>query len=261
MSRPVGHICATLAELHPASATVSDVNVGWAIAGAVGGILIGALLRGPVFRLSVASGEPDRTDCPRCTAALPSWFSPRCAQCRQWLGTPVLLELSVAAVLALVLGRFGGQPVTAAFAFLGALGVALAAIDIAVQRLPDKLTLPAYPALIVLLCLAALISPHGWRDLARALLAGLALAAAFLILALVRPGQLGGGDIKLAGLAGLTLGWLGWPAVFLGAALGFVLCALISVGLLAARRITMSSAICFGPFLVGGAILALVAVG
>ncbi len=163
-------------------------------------------------------------------------------------------------MLGLLLGRFGGQPITVAFGFLGVLGVALAAIDIAVKRIPDRLTLPAYPILIVLLAAAA-VAGHQGGALVRALLGGLVLATAFLIMALIRPGQLGGGDIKLAGLAGLALGWLSWHTLILGAALGFVLCALVSLGLLAARRIRFTDAISFGPFLLGGAILAMVAAG
>jgi leader peptidase (prepilin peptidase)/N-methyltransferase len=236
------------------------VNAGWAIGGAVAGLAIGALLRGPVFRLSVASGDPVRHACARCGADLASWLSPRCGRCRGWLGTPGTLELAAAAVLALVLGRFAGQPVAAAFGFLATLGIALGAIDIAAHRLPDRLTLPAYPVLIVLLGAAALVSHQG-SHLGRALLGGAALGAAFLVLALLRPGQLGGGDVKLAGLAGLALGWLGWHTLILGAALSFVLCAVISLALLATRRLSLGSSICFGPFLLGGAILALVAAG
>jgi leader peptidase (prepilin peptidase)/N-methyltransferase len=170
----------------------------------------------------------------------------------------VLPELATAAVLALLFGRFGGQPDLLAFGFLGALGVALSAIDIAVHRLPDRLTWPAYPVLIALLAVAA-ITGHQGGALARALLAGLALAAGYLLLAVVRPGQLGGGDIKLAGLAGLALGWLGWPTLVIGGVLGFVLCAIVSLALLAARRISLHGAICFGPFLLGGALLAILA--
>jgi leader peptidase (prepilin peptidase) / N-methyltransferase len=166
-----------------------------------------------------------------------------------------VLELATAGVLTLLLGRFGGQPDVIAFGFFGAVGVALAAIDIAVQRLPDRLTLPAYPILIAMLGVAALISGDAGA-LGRALLSCIALAGCFLVLALVRPGQLGGGDIKLAGLTGLVLGWLGWPTLITGAALAFVLSALVSLALLAARRITLHSAMSFGPFLVGGAVLA-----
>jgi leader peptidase (prepilin peptidase)/N-methyltransferase len=169
-------------------------------------------------------------------------------------------ELATAAVLALLFGRFGGQPITPALGFLGALGVALAAIDLAVQRLPDRLTLPAYPVMIVLLAVAALAG-HDLAALGHALLGGLVMAAGYLLLGLARPGQLGGGDIKLAGLAGLVLGWLSWWAVLTGAALGFVLAALASLVLLAARRITLRGAISFGPFLLGGALLVILAGG
>lgn len=236
------------------------MNPMWAAAGAVVGLLAGAALRGTVFKLAVASGHPERIACPHCSAPNGRRLALRCGQCGTSLGTPLVLELSTAAVLALVLGRFGGQPDVVAFAFFGVLGVALAAIDIAVQRLPDLLTLPAYPILITLLAGAAIVD-HDFAALLRALLGGLALAGAYLLLALVRPGQLGGGDIKLAGVAGLALGWLGWPALIDGAALGFVLAAIASVALLATRRVTLHSAICFGPFLLGGALLAMLTAG
>jgi len=236
------------------------MNATWAAVGAVLGLLAGGALKATVFRLSVAPGEPERTACPHCDAPMRRRLAVRCAQCGRSLGTPLALELTMAAVLALLLGRFGGQPDVVAFGFFGVLGVALAAIDIATQRLPDPLTLPAYPILIALLAVAALAS-HDFAALGRALLGGLALAGAYLVLALVRPGQLGVGDIKLAGIAGLALGWLGWPVLIVGAVLAFVLSALVSLALLAARRITLRSAICFGPFLVGGTLLAMLTSG
>jgi leader peptidase (prepilin peptidase) / N-methyltransferase len=236
------------------------MNPIWAAVGAIMGLLAGGALRGTVFTLSVASGAPMRTACPHCSAPARRRVALRCSHCRSSLGTPLALELSTAAALALLLGRFGGQPEVVAFGFFGVLGIALAAIDIAVQRLPDLLTLPAYPILIALLTGAAVLG-HDYRALLRALLGGLALAAAYLVLALIRPGQLGGGDIKLAGIAGLVLGWLGWPVLIAGVALSFVLCAIISLGLLAARRITLHGAICFGPFLVAGALLAMLTGG
>lgn len=236
------------------------MNFAWAAAGALAGLIIGHLLRGPVFRLSVASGEPEPSACPRCGAPLRTWLTSRCAQCHRILGRPLTMELSAALVLALLLGRFPAQPDVAALGLLGALGVAVAAIDIAVQRIPNRLILPAYPVLVLLLAVAAL-AQHREAALGRALLGGLALGAAFLILALIRPGQLGGGDVKLAGLAGLAMGWLGWQTLIFGAALGFLLCALVSLALIAARRISLNGAICFGPFLVGGAVLAIVTHG
>jgi len=227
----------------------------WSAGGAVAGLLAGAALRGTVFRLSVPSGEAEGSACSRCGTPSRRWLAVRCGRCHRSLGVPLALELSTAAVLALLLGRFGGQPDMIAFGFFGVLGVALSAIDVAVQRLPDPLTLPAYPILIVLLAIAGIAS-HDLAALGRALLGCLALAGSFLLLALLRPGQMGGGDIKLAGLAGLVLGWLGWPTLITGAALGFVLSAVVSLALLAARRIKLQSAISFGPFLLGGALVA-----
>jgi leader peptidase (prepilin peptidase) / N-methyltransferase len=236
------------------------MNPIWAAAGALVGLLAGVAVRGTVFRLSVPSGEPQRIACPRCSAPAHSRVAIRCGQCKSSLGTPLFLELGAAAVLALLLGRFGGQADVLAFGFFGVLGVALAAIDIAVQRLPDALTLPAYPIMITLLTGAAIAS-HDFAALLRALLGGLCLAGLYLLLALIRPGQLGGGDIKLAGVAGLALGWLGWPILIVGAALGFLLSGIVGVALLAARRVTLHSAISFGPFLLGGALLAMLAAG
>src|SRR4029077_9117182 len=131
--------------------------------------MAGATLGGAVFRLSVPGSVPDRADCPRCAAPLRPWPASRCGHCGHTLGTPAGLELATAAVLALLFGRFGGQPVTLAFGFLGALGVALPAIDLRVQRLPDRVTLPAYPVLITLLAVAALTG-HDLSALGRALL-------------------------------------------------------------------------------------------
>ncbi len=128
------------------------------------------------------------------------WPAVRCGQCGRSLGTPLALELPPPAVLALLLGRFGGQPDMVAFAFFGVLGVALAAIDVAVQRLPDPLTLPAYPILIALLAVAAIAS-HDAAALVRALLGGLALAAASCCWRCCGQGS----------WAAATSSWLAWP--------------------------------------------------
>jgi leader peptidase (prepilin peptidase)/N-methyltransferase len=231
------------------------MNLMWALAGAVAGLLAGAAFRATVFRFSAAVGDQAAGACGRCKTPARRWLAVRCGQCSASLGVPFALEVTTAAVVGLLLGRFGGQPDMIAFGFFGALGVALAAIDIAVKRLPNRLTLPAYPVLIALLAVAALIGDD-IAALGRALLGCLALSGCFLVLGLIRPGQLGGGDIKLAGLTGLVLGWLGWPALIAGGALAFVLAAIVGLALLAARRLKLQSAMSFGPFLVGGAVLA-----
>jgi leader peptidase (prepilin peptidase) / N-methyltransferase len=235
------------------------MNLAWAVAGAVLGALAGAALRGPVFRLSVPSGEPDRTACPRCGTGTTA-AGVRCRECGGFFGPPWVLEVVTAAVLALVCARFADSAAVLAFGFFGALGVALSAVDVAVSRLPDKLTLPAYPVLTGLLGIAA-IAGHDGAAFVRALLGGVALTCVYFLLAVLRPGQLGAGDVKLAGLTGLALGWLGWPVLILGAALAFVLSGFASLGLLAARRISLRGSICFGPFMLGGALVAILVSG
>ena len=230
----------------------------WAAEGAALGLPAGTMLRGAVFQLSVPSGRPDQTTCPYCGGRVRSWVATVCRGCERPLLAPWELECVTALVLGLLFERFGGQPDMLAFGFLGALGVTLAAIDISVQRLPDRLVLPAYPVLIVLLAVAA-FNGHSEGALGRALLGGLLLVGTYLVLALLRPGGIGWGDVKLAGLAGLALGWLGWHTLIMGAALGFVLSGAVSLALIAARRISLHSVLCFGPFMLGGALLAALA--
>jgi leader peptidase (prepilin peptidase) / N-methyltransferase len=234
------------------------MNVAWSAAGAVAALPAATVLRGRVYRLSVPAGASERASCLTCAGPLPWWPALRCWSCGAWLGVPVAIELTAAAVTALLFARFGTDPALAAFAYLGLIAVALAQVDDAVRRLPDSLTLPAYPALVLLLALAA-AAGHDGAPLLRALLGALALGGGYLLLGLASGGQVGGGDIKLAGLVGLALGWLGWRTLITGAALGFLLAGAIAVALLATRRASRRSAISFGPYLLAGALLAALA--
>jgi len=80
----------------------------------------------------------------------------------------------------------------------------------------------------------------------------------YLILALVRPGAMGMGDVKLAGVVGLFLGWLGVPELVLGTVAAFILGGLVGVGMLLAGR-GRKSAIAFGPWILAGAWIAILA--
>lgn len=93
---------------------------------------------------------------------------------------------------------------------LGWLGVLLSACDLRAGRLPDALTLPAYPAAAVLLVPAAWHQPR----LVLAAVAGLALfAGTYLAVRLVLPSAMGPGDVKLAGSLGALVGAVSLPAV------------------------------------------------
>jgi prepilin signal peptidase PulO-like enzyme (type II secretory pathway) len=91
-------------------------------------------------------------------------------------------------------------------------------------------------------------------------LAALGCAAAYAVLAAVPRTGLGLGDAKLAGLLGLLLGWLGWPAVLLGLALPYACNGPVVLGLLLAGRIRRDTALPFGPALLAGAYLAILAI-
>jgi leader peptidase (prepilin peptidase)/N-methyltransferase len=109
---------------------------------------------------------------------------------------------------------------------------------------------------VILLAVAA-AAGDDWSAFGRALLGSLAIGTGYVLLGLASRGQLGGGDIKLAGLAGLVLGWLSWSTLIAGACAGFLLAGLISAVLLATRRIRRGNPISFGPYLLGGALLAM----
>ena len=167
--------------------------------------------------------------------------------------------LLTAAVFVIMAVRFGPSPVLPAFCFLGAVGVALAFIDARHQRLPDALTLTSYPVALVLLGAAALAVPDGGRRFVVALIGLAAAWLLFLIQALIYPAGIGWGDVKLSGVLGLYLGWLGVTALVAGLFLGYLLAALAGLGLLAARRATRKSQLPFGPFLLAGTLIAIVA--
>jgi leader peptidase (prepilin peptidase)/N-methyltransferase len=91
----------------------------------------------------------------------------------------------------------------------------------------------------------------------RILAGGAVLWLFYFVLRLVYPPGMGFGDVKLAGVLGMYLGYLGWGHVFAGTFAAFLLGGLWSIALLAARRGTLKSAIPFGPFMLAGAAAAM----
>lgn len=159
-----------------------------------------------------------------------------------------------AVALGAVGAAVGAHRELAAYLWLAAVGVTLAVIDLDTLRLPDRLTLPAFVAGVVLLAV-----PGDWSALGRAGLGAVAAGGAALLLALIAPsGGLGLGDVKLLAVLGLFLGWLGWGVLVLGVAFGFVLGALVAVGMLASRRAGLRDHLAFGPWLIAGALVAVV---
>ncbi|TWP35938.1 prepilin peptidase [Leekyejoonella antrihumi] len=182
-------------------------------------------------------------------------------------GTParrhrwVLAALPIGAfVVTLELGFRWPEILAVAYAVALVPLTALAAIDMDVHRLPDILTYPLVPLALVV-ALVATLSTGDWSALLRAALGGLALCAAYFILLLISRGAagLGLGDVKLAAGTGILLGWFSWYAVFGGTVAAFLLSGVWAAGLLITRRATRHSYIAFGPFMVAGTVLVLLA--
>ena len=208
--------------------------------GAVLGVVLGPFLAG--LTLSVPAGDP---------VLGKRWWRGGQASPRR-----IGIVAGLAAVaLGAVAGAIGAEAQLAAYLWLAGVGVTLAVIDIETLRLPDRLTLPSYPVGLVLLAI-----PADWSALGRAVLAAAITGGAAFLLALLAPGGgLGLGDVKLLGLLGLFLGWLGWGVLVLGVALGFVLGAVVAAGMLASRRAGLRDHLAFGPWLIAGALVAVVA--
>jgi len=170
----------------------------------------------------------------------------------------LLIIIATGAVFALIAARFGWSAELPAFLYLGAVGVALAAIDLIHHRLPNALTLPSYLIGAVLLAAAALVKGEP-GPLLRALAGMVVLYAFYYLLMLIYPAGMGFGDVKLAGILGLYLGWLGWIEVVVGGFLGFVIGAFAGLGLMAVRRAGRKSALPFGPAMLLGALVAILA--
>jgi leader peptidase (prepilin peptidase)/N-methyltransferase len=133
-------------------------------------------------------------------------------------------------------------------------GILLCGIDIAVHRLPTVI-IGIVAIVDVGLNAAAAIAAGQPGRIATALLAGAVIGGGYLVLALLAPGQLGLGDVRLAALVGLVLGASGWPAALLGAALPHVLVIPFALVRLRLPKGSAGRRIAFGPFLIAGAML------
>ncbi|NBH09617.1 A24 family peptidase [Amycolatopsis sp. SID8362] len=236
------------------------------VATAVLGLLVGSFLNVVIHR--VPRGEsvvrpPSR--CPGCGEQIRArhnvpvlgWLllRGRCANCGSRISVRYpLVELGTAVLFALLTLRLD-PPDLPAYLYFGAIGIALALIDLDCRRLPDAIVLPSYPVLAVLLTSSAWYRDDWWA-LARAGIGGAALFGFYLLLALVHPQGMGFGDVKLAGILGGVLGYLSWTALLLGAFGGFLLGAVAGVVVLAAGRGDRKTALPFGPFMIAAALIA-----
>lgn len=154
---------------------------------------------------------------------------------------------ALAALLSLLAAiRYGISGETAVMVFAVSVLVVLSRHDLEHRVIPNRIVVPAW--LVALLARIA-IDPDRWAEW---LVASVAAGAFFLVFALVKPGGLGLGDVKLALLIGAVLGWDVIPALLIGtlASAAFAIVLLIREGSAARKR-----TIPLGPFLAAGAII------
>jgi leader peptidase (prepilin peptidase) / N-methyltransferase len=260
---------------------VVDV-IGLAAAGGLFGTLIGSFLNVVVHRVPLRrSIVSPPSSCPACGSRIRpvdnipvvSWLMlrGRCRSCHEPISARYpLVEAATGVVFASVLLRFlpsivsapsvaaavGAALALVAFLYLAAISTALALIDLATKRLPNPIVLPAYLVGAVLLTAAALLQGDP-AALGRGAIGAVALGGLYLLLALAKPGGMGMGDVKLAGVMGLYLGRAVGLAVLIGLVAGVVVGAAI-IARLGAKE-GRKAAVPFGPFLALGAVIAIFA--
>lgn len=231
------------------------------------GLLVGSFLNVVIHRVprheSVVS---PRSACPKCGTEITSrdnipvvsWLllQGRCRSC----GEPIsarypLVELLTGVVFAMVGGRLGADWALPAFLVFSAGLIALSVIDLETYLLPRKVVYPTLFATAGLLLLAGAVT-RDLRGLAEAAAGGLIAFAIFFAIHFVSPKGMGFGDVRLAGVIGMALGWIELPLVGVGLFLAFVLATIVGVSLMLFGGRSRKDKVPFGPFLAGGALLA-----
>lgn len=251
------------------------------------GLLVGSFLNVVIFRLPAGrSIVSPPSACGACGLRICAWdnipvlswllLRGRCRDCRVRISARYpLVELGTAVFFGgvawwvLAGGTASGEAQTSsttglvsttaavavtltAFLYLAAVTVALAMIDLDTHSLPNRIVLPAYPVAAILLTVTAFLAGDPGRLLA-SLIGAAVLFGFYLLMALAYPAGMGLGDVKLAGVLGLYLGWLGWAPLIVGAFSAFLLGGLFALVLLITRRANRKSGIPFGPWMLAGA--------
>jgi leader peptidase (prepilin peptidase)/N-methyltransferase len=147
----------------------------------------------------------------------------------------------------------GTTSVLVAWLLLAVSGAVLGYIDARTRYLPSAIIWPSYLVIGLALLGAAVVSGE-WGSLRRAVLAAVIGFAVFYVLWFVFPRGVGFGDVRLSGLLGLALGWLGWGEFISGLYGGFFLGAIVGIALIVARVMTRKQMVPFGPFMLIGAL-------
>jgi leader peptidase (prepilin peptidase) / N-methyltransferase len=226
------------------------------------GAVIGSFLNVVAHRLPRgASLARPRSHCPGCLTPIKPydnvpilswlWLKGRCRACSEPISPRYpLVELGTGLLFAGLALAIGPDPELLLALFFCAVLVAVSVIDLDHRIIPNRI-----------LALAAAVALVGWAaiDPARLpeMLAWGAGGGGFLLLAhLARPGGMGMGDVKLAGVMGLYLGSSVVPALLIAFAAGAILGVSLMLRQGAGAR---KQAVPFGPFLALGAVVGLLA--
>jgi leader peptidase (prepilin peptidase)/N-methyltransferase len=235
------------------------------------GALIGPVQRAKILRYAVEPEQPWRDSCPECGAGVvrPGWAGAvaplpptgRCPACRRRIGPAAgVVEALTAVTFGLLAWGITEPWPLAAACWVAAICVPLAFVDVAVQRLPDRLTMAAYGGALVLLGVAAVVAGDlagfGW-----AVVGGLGLAAFYFVLWFINPAGFGFGDVKLGLALGTVLGWYGGVPVVFGGAAGALVGGVVALSLMAIGRVGRKDAVPFGPSMMIGALAMVLLVG
>jgi leader peptidase (prepilin peptidase) / N-methyltransferase len=185
---------------------------------------------------------------------------------RRWF--PVT-EAVMGATFAAVVAAVGWRPATPAVLFLAAALITLAAVDLRVYRIPDRINFPSMAIGFGAIAVAAVLEGEP-GTIVSAAIGGLLYASMLFLAHLISPRGMGWGDVKLAWLMGFYLGWWGHEGgsvlelvlgplrvVLLGAAIGSILGVVIGGGYAIARR-SAKVVFPYGPSLAAGCLIAVI---
>ncbi|HUF31704.1 MAG TPA: A24 family peptidase, partial [Acidimicrobiales bacterium] len=166
------------------------------------------------------------------------------------------VELATAVLFAVAALRIGADWVLPAYLLFFAALLAVSLIDLEHYLVPNRIVFPTLAVAVPLLVVVAVVQGE-WDRLGTALIGSLAASAVLLVINLIYPRGMGMGDVKLALLLGLFLGWIDLAHVALGVFLGFLLGAVGGVTLIALKVKSRKDHVPFAPFLAGGTFLAI----
>lgn len=231
------------------------------------GLAVGSFLNVVIYRVprneSIVS---PRSRCPSCGVAIKerdnipvfSWLllRGRCRNCRAPISPRYLfVELAGGALFAGVGARLGFNWDLPAFLVLLAGLLALACIDLEHLVLPKKVVYPTLVMVGGLLVLAAAVTGE-WHNLLVAAICSISWFVVFFLMNFASPRVLGFGDVRLALVLGLGLGWLGWRYVILGFFAANLIGAIVGLTLIVMKKMTRDQPIPYGVFLAIGTALA-----